>query len=150
MNEDEQQAWDSALRLLSRREHSRRELLTKLRQRQFSEPQITRVLDRLEQQNWLRDSRFAALLVRQQILKKHGPMRIRAELFQKGVAQSLGEQALAEAEVDWFELAKTCYLSRFAPEPTLLPKERARRIRYLQGRGFNHEHIQYAMSRDGD
>ncbi|WP_116474301.1 regulatory protein RecX [Zobellella maritima] len=150
MNDDLQQVWDSALRLLSRREHSRRELMTKLRRRQFPEPLVSAVLERLEQQNWLQDSRFAALLVRQQVLKKHGPMRIRAELMHKGVAQSLGEQALAEAEVDWFELARTCYLSRFEHEATLLPRERARRIRYLQGRGFNHEHIQYAMSRDGD
>lgn len=150
MNDDYRQVWDSALRLLSRREHSRRELVTKLRLRQFPESLVVAVLDRLEQQNWLQDSRFASLLVRQQILKKHGPMRIRAELFQKGIAQTLGEQVLAEADVDWFELARACYLARFEHESRLLPKERARRIRYLQGRGFGHEHIQYAMSRDED
>ncbi|MBL1376663.1 regulatory protein RecX [Zobellella iuensis] len=143
-----QQLWDCALRLLSRREHSRRELAQKLRQRQFEAGLIEQALDRLEQQHWLADGRFATVQVRQHILKKHGPMRIRAELQRKGIAQADIEQALAAEAPDWFALAECCYRARFTPSRRLDIKERARRIRYLQGRGFAPEHIRHALEAD--
>jgi regulatory protein len=137
--------WDTALRLLSRRDHGRRELAQKLRQRGFEPEQIEQVLDRLEQQHWLEESRFAQVQVRQHLLKKHGPRRIRAELQRKGVAGADIEAALAAEAPDWFELAARCYLARFTPAVRLELKERARRVRYLQARGFEPEHIRHAL-----
>lgn len=140
-----QQLWDCALRLLSRRDHSRRELAQKLRQRQFDPEWIEQALDRLEQQHWLADSRFAAVQVRQHVLKRHGPLRIRAELQRKGVGPAEIAQALAAEDPDWFELARQCYRARFGPDERLDMKERARRMRYLQARGFAPDHIRYAL-----
>ncbi len=140
-----QQLWDCALRILSRRDHSRLELSQKLRQREFERDLIEQALDKLEQQQWLSDSRFAAVQVRQHIFKKHGPLRIRMELRRKGVHEADIEQALAEEDVDWFELALACYQSRFRDRDLSDIKEKARRMRYLQSRGFNSDQIRYAL-----
>ncbi|OYD25436.1 regulatory protein RecX [Oceanimonas baumannii] len=141
----DQPVWDCALRLLSRRDHSRRELEQKLRQRQFDEDAIVRTLNKLEQQQWLQDARFAQVQVRQHIYKKHGPLRIRTELQHKGVAAEEIATALEQQDTDWFELARECYLGRFGEGPVTDFKERAKRMRYLQARGFAPDHIRYAL-----
>ncbi len=140
-----QQLWDCALRLLSRRDHSRRELGQKLRQRQFDAELVEQALDKLEQQQWLADRRFAAVQVRQHIFRKHGPLRIRVELQRKGVDEADIELALEEEAPDWFELALACYRARFSFDDRLDIKEKAKRMRYLQSRGFAFEHIRHAL-----
>ncbi|MDV2857124.1 MULTISPECIES: regulatory protein RecX [Oceanimonas] len=141
----DQPVWDCALRILSRRDHSRRELEQKLRQREFEQEAITRTLNKLEQQQWLQDARFAEVQVRQHIYKKHGPQRIRAELQRKGVHPDEIATALEQEETDWFELARECHFARFGDAPIPDFKERARRMRYLQARGFGPDHIRYAL-----
>ena len=140
-----QALWYSALGLLSRRDHSRLELAQKLRLRQFDNELIEAALEKLVEQQWLCDERFARIQVRQHVLKKHGPMRIRMELKRKGVDEHVIEQALAEDETDWFELAKTSYESRFRGREIDDIKEKAKRVRYLQSRGFNSEQVRYAL-----
>ncbi|MCT7653848.1 recombination regulator RecX [Oceanimonas sp. NS1] len=122
----------------------------KLRQRQFGEDEITRTLDRLEQQQWLQDARFAHTQVRQHVYKKHGPSRIRAELQRKGVSADEIAAALDEQDTDWFELARECHRARFGDAPIADFKERARRMRYLQARGFGPDHIRYALESDDE
>ena len=51
--------YNKALDLLSRREHSRKELYLKLVKRFESKEDINSSLDKLEENNLLRDSRFA-------------------------------------------------------------------------------------------
>lgn len=145
-----QALWHSALGLLSRRDHSRLELSQKLRLRQFDNDLIELALDKLVEQQWLCDERFARIQVRQHVLKKHGPMRIRMELKRKGVADDDIEQALIEQEHDWFELALSCYQSRFRDPDISDIKEKAKRVRYLQTRGFNSEQVRYALEADQD
>lgn len=137
--------WHSALGLLSRRDHSRLELAQKLRLRQFDDELIIAALDKLEEQQWLCDERFARIQVRQHVFKRHGPMRIRMELKRKGVNEHLIDLALEEDETDWFELALACYQSRFRDANIGDIKDRAKRTRYLQSRGFSSDHIRYAL-----
>ena len=54
---------DKALKLLTRREHSRRELQQKLFQRGFENPLVDRVLEELCARNQLSDVRYAQALV---------------------------------------------------------------------------------------
>ncbi|ART83937.1 RecX family transcriptional regulator [Oceanisphaera profunda] len=142
--------WHSALGLLSRRDHSRLELAQKLRLRQFDPELIETALDKLVEQQWLCDERFARIQVRQHVFKKHGPMRIRMELKRKGVDEHIIELALEEDETDWFELALACYQSRFRGRDIDDIKEKAKRVRYLQSRGFNSEQVRYALETEPD
>ena len=142
--------WHSALGLLSRRDHSRLEIAQKLRLRQFDNELIEPALDKLVEQQWLCDERFARIQVRQHVFKRHGPMRIRMELKRKGVDEHIIELALDEDETDWFELAKDCYESRFRNRDIEDIKEKAKRVRYLQSRGFNSEQVRYALETESD
>ena len=145
-----QALWHSALGLLSRRDHSRLELSQKLRLRQFDNELIEAALDKLVDQQWLCDERFARIQVRQHVFKRHGPMRIRMELKRKGVDEHIIELALDENETDWFELARACYQSRFRNADISDIKEKAKRVRYLQSRGFNSDQVRYALEADQD
>jgi regulatory protein len=56
--------------------------------------------------NYLDDLRYAKSQIRQHVYKGHGEPRIRQELSQKRVSESVIEEALQEEPQDWFELAK--------------------------------------------
>ena len=125
----------AAVRLLARREHSRRELWIKLDQRGFDAELIDELLTKLADKGWQSDRRFAESYVRARVERGYGPERIRAELRQRGVEESLADAALAEAEVDWPALARAQLLRHFRTAPTDFA-ERLKRYRYLQNRGF--------------
>ena len=54
-------------------------------------------------------------------------------------------QLLDQAEVDWFELAKTTAQQKFGDNYPVDVKEKAKRIRFLQYRGFSFDQINYAI-----
>lgn len=135
----------SALNILARREHSRHEMATKLRQKFPEFDALDTLLDQLEQESLLSDARFAEAFVRSRIRKGQGLYRIRQELRTKGVAEEWLDAALAELEVDWFELAKEVLGRRFGSERSAEYSERAKMARFLQYRGFNSDQIQYAL-----
>lgn len=136
---------EAAIRLLARREHSRRELALKLGGRGFDEAVIGRVLDALESERLLSDSRYAEFLVRTRIDSGHGPLRIRAELRERGVDEAVADKYLAEADVDWTALAEQVRRRRFGERVPGDFKVRAKQMRYLQYRGFDAEQIRAAV-----
>lgn len=151
--EDEQVIEQRAVDLLSRREHSEAELRYKLRHKGFAAEAIDRVLARLQQRQWQSDTRFAENFFRQRVEQGYGPLRIRQEMQQKGVAEQEIEQVFATYAPNWQALARERYQRRFAAkfvsteaEPPLTPKERAKRQRFLAQRGFTAEQVYAAMS----
>ena len=61
--------YDRALKLLALREHSRKELENKLRQKGCSADDIIIALDRLEEENFLSDRRFCESYIRSRLRK---------------------------------------------------------------------------------
>jgi regulatory protein len=140
----------SALELLARREHSRRELTRKLAARGFPDDIVTVALDELERTGALANLRFTDSFVRSRIAKGQGPQRIRAELAQRGIDAAAADDGLAAADVDWLATIRTVRAKRFGP---LLPRdyaERARQARFLQYRGFDSAQIRAALEFDAD
>lgn len=135
---------ETAIRLLARREHGRRELADKLGRKQpGADPgDVEQVLDALAAEGLQSDARFAESFARQRAGKRYGPVRIRAELRQRGIGDAEVEAAMASLEVDFFELAAAVYAQRYgragAPGDR---KERARRHQALLRRGFGHDHL---------
>ncbi|MGC9456409.1 MAG: regulatory protein RecX [Halothiobacillaceae bacterium] len=129
-------ARDVAIRLLARREHGRAELARKLRDRGHECEQVDAALDELQARDWLSDQRYAESFLRSRLEKRQGPLKIRSDLRAGGVADEIIEQVLAEQEIDWLELARAQLLRRFGAAPPPDARERARRFRHLQARGF--------------
>lgn len=142
-------ARDIAIQLLARREYSRAELAHRLQQKSFSSEDITTCLDALAGASLQSDMRFAESFIRSRIARGQGVIRIKGELWQRGVDRETSATALATVEereaVDWFELAQQTLRRRF-DSPGNSPKERAKRERFLAARGFDFEQIRYALA----
>ncbi len=95
-----------ALALLSRREHSRKELTLKLVTRGLDPTAVEEAVERLAAEGWQDDARFAESVVRARSESGHGPLRIRAELATHGLDDVAVETALGTFEGDWLELAR--------------------------------------------
>lgn len=131
--------------LLARREHSRRELRQKLSLRYpDSSLLIEEVLHDLQVELLQSDERYTEAYVAMRRRKGYGPQRLQLELKEKGIEPSLILSELCKPEQDWFTQAKIVLRKKFQ-EPSGEMKERARQIRFLQYRGFAHEHINEAM-----
>ncbi len=128
------------MRLLARREHSRRELLDKLALRGFERDEAGPVIDELTEQNWQNDDRYAECYVRDRIAKGYGPIRIAYELHQRGISDA-DLDAQAEEQGGWFNLALDVYLRKYDEEKSLTQNEWLKRSRFLQQRGFSGEMI---------
>lgn len=133
--DDPDAAYAAALRLLARREHSTLELRRKLELRGFTAARVTGALDRLQDESYLSDERFAGSLTRHRVDQGYGELRIRAELAQHGLGGSAVDRALAELNLDWVERAlRQC--RRHFPGPPESDTEIARMLRHLTQRGF--------------
>ena len=129
---------ERALRLLTRREHSRFELRRKLLRRRSAESelksqpksqpnstnaaaggnttveaQLDAVLDDLVHRGLLSDERFAESFVRRGVDRGHGPLKIRSGLRSRGVAEDLIDGALTFSDDFWLDLARAAQAKRF-------------------------------------
>jgi|SRR5699024_6160421 len=135
--------------LLARREHAPAELAAKLQRRGFDSADVAHVLAALSAEDLLSAQRYATAVVNARSARGYGPLRIRNELAQKQIDEQLIEQALAAAEVDWFALAVATCAKRFGTAAAADYKERARRMRFLQRRGFDFDCIRAAVADAG-
>lgn len=146
---DESMAYTTSVELLAKREHSAQELAFKLLKRGFSADVVESVLGRLGDENLQSDARYTEIYLRQRSSKGYGPQRIRAELRERGIddAHISAEfrRAEGEGELDWYVLAVEVYRKKYGGRPIVDIKERAKRMRFLQYRGFDHEQIAAAM-----
>ena len=78
-----------ALSMLARREHSGAELRAKLAAQGFPSDIIDDALSDLNRSGWLSDERFVEAFVRVRSERGYGPVRIRAELRERGIDDEL-------------------------------------------------------------
>jgi regulatory protein len=128
-----------AMRLLARREHSRLELARKLTRLAEEGDDIDVVLDELTRKGWLSDARYAEHSVRAKA-SRFGPLKVAHELRCKGIGEETIEAAFRAAGVDGAADMQRVWASRFSEKPTN-ERERARQVRFLQGRGFPFEPV---------
>ena len=134
-----------AMDFLARREYGQVELVKKLADKGYKRSVVEDEVARLGDEGLQSDSRFAESFVQSRINQGKGPVRIRADLTQRGIREGVVESALEEAAIDWFELALAERIKKFGPEAPVEFKEKARQMRFLQYRGFEQDHIQSAF-----
>ncbi len=131
----------TAVRLLAAREHSRQELLGKLAGRGFAHEKIEPVLETLTRRGLQSDARFAESYIEGRVRKGNGPLRIRAELRERGIDESLIAASLERYAEQWREEMRRVHDRKYGAEPPRDRKELARRARFLEYRGFPGELI---------
>jgi regulatory protein len=142
----------AAIHLLSRREHSQKELRGKLSKR-FSSKVVDEVLQELLGTGLLSDRRFAETLIRVRFSRGYGPLYISQELSAKGVDKELAQECLSVYKDRWLISAKDVVNRKKSGPSTQLDIEgggnrdsdsftlNAKHARFLCQRGFSAEII---------
>ena len=140
--------FDTSLGLLARREHSVKELRIKLATRGHDSGIIEGTLKDLVERDLLSDERFTKAFLRSRLERGQGPLKIRAQLMERGVKAELIESALAEAAVDWDRGAAAARRRRFGEAQPEDRNQMARQARFLRGRGFSAAQVARALFSD--
>jgi len=133
----ERSTTEQALALLTRREHSRRELARKLAVRGHQPDEVDATVARLADAGWQDDARFACSLARSRAAAGYGPAYIRAELATHALPSQLVADALAAVEDDWESIACDLLCRRFGAVPPAGAAARRKAMDLLLRRGFD-------------
>jgi len=135
---------------LARREHSRKELCRKMKKAGFDANVALDAIEELRKDGLQSDRRFVEAFVQSRISHGKGPRLIRADLSQRGVRDPIIHEVLGEVEQDWDALARETRIKKFGEEEPHEFEEKARQMRFLQGRGFEPDQIQAAVADKDD
>lgn len=141
--------YDKALRFLSYRPRSEKEVKDKLLKIKASEELISKIIKKLKDYKFLDDLEFAKIFARERSLLKHKPARvIKFELKQKGIAQDLIEEVLTSSKEEEKDLQKAKEIIqkkivRYKGLDRFKIKEKL--SRFLASRGFDYDTIKKAI-----
>jgi regulatory protein len=138
---------ERAIGLLARREHSRLELRHKLLSRGCDESELGALLASLSAEGLQSDERFTEAYVYSRSQRGFGPLRIQAELRERGIEDGLIQRFLDFQSQAWLERAHQEWQKRFGKRAADY-KERARQARFLQGRGYSPQMIRQVLNED--
>lgn len=85
-----------ALRLLERRDYSRKELVLKLTEKGEPLEDAEAVADRMVELGVVSDERYSQMLVRHYAAKGYGACRIKQELYRHGIDKELWDEAMEQ------------------------------------------------------
>jgi regulatory protein len=128
------------LRLLSGREHSRKELERKLASHAPSPGELKQALDELQAKGFIDDQRAAESVLHRRAARL-GAGRLKQELQAKGLDAALVSEAMARLKGTELERAREVWRRRFRGALPADAAERAKQSRFLAARGFSGEVI---------
>ena len=150
MTDDLVKARKKAMDLLARREHGSAELERKLVAAGFDADIAADAVHALTDEGLQSDLRFVESFVQSRVNQGKGPVRIHADLGERGIAAAMVDAVLEDTDADWYELAKEIRLKKFGPDRPGEFSERARQMRFLQYRGFEPDQVRAAVSAPED
>jgi len=153
-----QKCYNLALYYLAKRQHSIFELSKKLKDKEQTEKDINKVIDKLSEIDFLNDKTFAFSRIRYRYETcRWGIVRIRRELQEKGVDKEIIEQSLENRYEDGtlkedkiceqaFDLINSRYKSKIILENgRLSSKDFGKLTGFLSRRGYTYPQIRYAI-----
>jgi regulatory protein len=121
------------------------ELQFKLHSRGFHESDIDAVLQRLRESGLQSDDRYTENYIASRTERGSGPIRIRAELRERGIDEALIETCLEGYADLWPSLLRQVHDAKFGTEPCKDRKYLAKKARFLENRGFPGELIRQIL-----
>lgn len=137
-----------ALRLLSQREHSRKELERKLAQHEQVPGELAKALDELQARDFINDDRAMESVVHRRS-GKLGAARVKQELAAKGLSGEAVAQAMAALKETELPRAQEVWRKKFGQAPSN-EAERAKQVRFLITRGFAAEIVRKVVKGEVD
>jgi regulatory protein len=130
------EAFESALRLLTRREHGALELFDKLEQKGFSQKEAKDALEACQRLGLQSDARFVDNYTHLRIGRGYGPLKISQELKIKGIDQELILQKLEQEKDNWQGYALKVWEKKSKGKKDLSFDEMQKLRTFLLYRGF--------------
>ena len=121
--------------MLARREYSRLELERKLESFAENPDDIPGLLDDFERRGWLSESRVVEQVLASR-RRRFGAQRIAHELREKGLSDAAIAGAQSQLKESELEAARAVWQKKFGALPANA-RDKARQMRFLQGRGFS-------------
>lgn len=137
-----------ALEYLSKREYSANELAQKLKGYAEEADEIAALIADFKARGWLSDARYAEQMVHAR-QAKFGAARVAHELREKGVDDTLINEAIAGLQDNEVERAREVWRKKFKAAPTTR-EEWAKQARFLQSRGFTFDVIKHILNRHAE
>jgi regulatory protein len=140
-DETYRKASNTALRILTRRDHSKHELSQKLKARGYAAETIDDVISQCERLDYINDERTAQVFIRQLLRKGYGLKRIASELNLKGLRGDQIQEVVSKniSLSDERKAADKIYrkhIRRFEREKDVF-KRKDKIYRFLYSRGFS-------------
>ena len=132
--------YNKALDIISRREHSEKEIKNKLLKKFDTSEIIDEVILKLIENNLINNFRYAQMYVLVRKRKGFGPMKIQFELMTRGINDSISSIAISE-EGSWKEAAQIAFNKKFKNGASNDFNERYKQKSFLRNRGFSFEEI---------
>ncbi|MEY2618244.1 MAG: putative RecX family regulatory protein [Pseudomonadota bacterium] len=132
------------MRLLSMREHSRKELERKLAAHEETPGELQKALDELQAKGFISDERAAESVLHRRAARL-GLGRLKQELQAKGLDAALVAQSLERLKGTEVDRARAVWRRKFDAPPRDAA-ERARQSRFLAARGFGGEVIRRVLA----
>ena len=129
---------------LARREHTGKEILSKLKNRVESVELLKAEIDKLEEEGLIDNKRFAEQYIYSRSLRGYGPLRIEQELKQRGVNEDVSHPLMND--IDWTAFAIEVLKKKTAgvfPDET---KQILKIKKFMNYRGFDFNQIEEAFS----
>ena len=123
------------LKLLARRELTRAELEARLSGEEVDPDELAAVLDDFSKRGWISETRVVEQVTHHR-RSRYGSRRILQELEQKGVSDAAMSEARETLKAGDLDAARAIWRRKFRAPPADA-NERARQVRFLQGRGFS-------------
>ena len=130
------EALNYSLRLLDRRDYTKKQLEDKLKSRGVAERDIIEVINYLKEKGYVDDERYARNYVYFRLKRGYGKKRIRFELLNKGIDEAIIDKALGLQD----EQADEVFLKKYE---LLRGKKNLKKklFDYMQRRGFDSQTI---------
>ena len=136
-------AYNCAVSLLSRRDHSEKEIFCKLKEKGYAEG-AEEAVEKLKKSGYLDDERFCRIYVSELLrLKGYGKRRIEQELYRKGIARETIQNVMDEISFDsdaLSDIIRRKYLDRMSDE-----KGRQKAFNALLRLGYSYSEIRDAL-----
>ena len=133
-----------ALRLLSQREHSRKELEQKLKPHEETQGELAEALDFLAAKDFINEKRVVESVVNRRS-SKLGAARVRQELMAKGLPADDIAEAVEAMRGTELERALVVWRKKFGAPPSDA-SERGKQVRFLVSRGFAAEVVRRVVA----
>ena len=101
MQDEFKRALATSFRILSKKSYSRHEIEKKLINFEYNEDVVLQVLIKLEELNLICDEDYADLIIDGYSQKGCGRLKIREELYKRGISSDISKEKLSEFEVDY-------------------------------------------------